>query len=145
VLPLATVAVLVWLVWFLLACALLVLVWSRWHPRGRYALVVYSNSPTWQAYFDQRVLPEVGSRAVVMNWSERRRWRLSLPVVLFHVFGGHREYNPLAIVFVRWRWPLRFRFYRAFRSFKRGKPAEVDALRQGFLAALDAVMPPPEP
>jgi hypothetical protein len=81
------------------AAALLATVWLTWWTRGRYALVVYSNSPIWQEYFETHVLAALGSRGVVLNWSERRRWRLSLPVVLFRFFAGGREFNPWAIVF----------------------------------------------
>jgi hypothetical protein len=133
--------VLIVTIWLAAAVLLLLIVWLAWHPRGRCALVVYSDSPVWQEYFELRVLPAVGARAAVLNWSRRRSWRLSLPVALFQVFGGTRDYNPLAIVFVRWRWPRRFRFHRAFRAFKHGRPAEVDALREEFLLLLDAQAP----
>jgi hypothetical protein len=45
------------------------------------------------------VLPAVGSRGVILNWSDRKQWSYSLPVVLFRFFAGTREFNPLAIVF----------------------------------------------
>ena len=46
-----------------------------------------------------RVLPAVGSRGVVLNWSDRKQWSYSLSVALFRFFGATREFNPLAIVF----------------------------------------------
>ena len=69
-LPLVVVAGVLWLV---AAVLLQIVVWLTWCPKGRYALVVYSNSPIWQEYFDSHVLPAVGSRATVLNWSERKR------------------------------------------------------------------------
>ena len=83
-LPLVVVAGVLWLV---AAVLLQLVVWVTWCPRGRYVLVVYSNSPIWQGYFEQNVLPAVGSRGVVLNWSERKRWPYSLPVALFRFFG----------------------------------------------------------
>jgi hypothetical protein len=124
------------------AAALLATVWLTWCTRGRYALVVYSNSPIWQEYFETHVLAALGSRGVVLNWSERRRWRLSLPVVLFRFFAGGREFNPWAIVFAPFARPRHFRFYRPFRAFKYGRPDEVDQLRGEFFALLDALAPP---
>jgi len=126
-----------------LDCALLlqVMVWAFWCSRGRYALVVYSNSPIWQAYFEQHVLPAVGRRGVVLNWSERKRWPFSLPVALFRVFGGTREFNPLAIVFQPPAWPRRFRFYGPFQAFKHGRPQEVEELRRDLLELLDGLAP----
>jgi len=137
--PIVFVVVIVWLVW---ASTLVTIVWMTWRPRGRYALVVYSNSPIWHDYFERRVLPELGSRAIVLNWSERRKWRPSLAVSLFRTFGGSREFNPLAIVFVPRKWPRNFKFFKAFQSFKRGRTEEVEAIRREFFDLLDALAPP---
>jgi hypothetical protein len=127
--------------WLLGSVLLLFAVWLAWCPRGRYALVVYSESPVWQEYFESQILPALEGRAAVLNWSERRRWKPSLAVALFHVFGGTREFNPLAIVFKPLSWPRCFRFYRAFRSFKHGRRDEVEKLRQQFLANLNELTP----
>jgi len=138
-LPVVVVAVLFWLISALL---LLSVVWLTWCPRRRYALVVYSSSPVWQEYFETQVISRLGERAVVLNWSERKRWTLSLPVMLFRVFGGPREFNPIAIVFQPLVWPRTFRFYKAFRSFKHGRPEEVDKLRLEFFRLLDTLVQP---
>jgi hypothetical protein len=137
--PLAIVGLVLWLVGSLLV---LTAVWLTWCPRGRYALVVYSNSPVWQKYFETQVLPSLGARAAILNWSERTRWDLTFPVVLFRLFGGGREYNPVAIVFEPLLWPRRFRFYKAFRSYKHGRPEEVERLRRDFFTLLDELAPP---
>lgn len=135
-LPFVVVALLLGMVSALL---LLSLVWLTWCPRRRYALVVYSNSPIWQEYFETQVIPRLVERAVVLNWSERKRWTFGLPAMLFRVFGGTRDFNPIAIVFEPMRWPRRFRFYKAFRSFKHGRPEDVEQLRREFFRALDAL------
>lgn len=135
-LPFVAVALVLWLA---AAIVLQVIVWIVWCSRGRYALVVYSNSPIWQEYFEQHVLPAVGGRGVVLNWSERKRWPLSLPVALFKVFAGTREFNPLAIVFQPFAWPRRFRFYRPFQAFKHGHPHQVEEMRRDLLELLDGL------
>jgi hypothetical protein len=139
VLPFVVVVLVLWLAASLL---LLIAVWVTWCPRGRYALVVYSNSPIWQEYFEMRLLPELSGRAAVLNWSERNTWKMSLPVLLFQTFAGTREFNPVAIVFKPLQWPRRFRFYRAFQSFKHGRPEEVERLRVEFLQVLNALAKP---
>ena len=137
-LPLVVVAGVLWL----FAAALLQFVaWVTWCPRGRYALVVYSNSPIWREYFEGKVLPAVGSRGTVLNWSERKQWRYSLAVALFWFFGGSRDFNPLAIVFQPLAWPRRFRFYRAFQAFKRGRPEDVERMRDQLFELLDDLAP----
>jgi hypothetical protein len=95
-LPLVIVGLVLWLAATLL---LLVLVWLTWCTRGRYVLVVHSASPIWQEYFETRVVPDLAGRATVLNWSERKAWKVSLAVLLFRVFAGSREFNPIAIVF----------------------------------------------
>src|SRR5262245_10553062 len=79
--------IVVWIVvWITLSSVfgvvLLLIVWASWCPRGRYALVVYSNSPMWQDYFERDVIPQARDRAAVLNWSERKQWRYSLSVAL---------------------------------------------------------------
>jgi hypothetical protein len=137
-LPLVVVAGVLWL---LAAVLLQLLVWLTWCTRGRYALVVYSNSPIWKAYFEEHVLPAVGSRGVVLNWSERTRWSYSLAVTLFRFFGGTRQFNPLAIVFRPFSWPRRFRFYGPFQAFKHGRPDTVEDMRRDLLHVLDRLAP----
>jgi hypothetical protein len=139
VLPVAFVGVLVWL---LVSVLLLAIVWLTWCTRRRYALVVYSNSPIWQEYFERRVLPDLRGRAVVLNWSERSRWTISLPVMLFRVFSGSRDFNPVGIVVAPFRWPRRFRFFGPFQSFKHGDPTAVDTMREEFFACLDEIAKP---
>jgi hypothetical protein len=127
--------------WLFGALLVLVVVWLTWCPQGRYALVVYSNSPVWQEFFETEMLPRLAGRAAILNWSERQRWRISLPVVLFNLFGGSREFNPVAIVFEPLTWPRRFRFHRAFRSFKTGRREEVENVRREFFALLNKLAP----
>ncbi len=137
-LPLVVVAA---ILWFVVAISLLLVVWMTWCRRGQYALVVYSNSPIWHQYFEERVLPAIGKRGVVLNWSERKRWKFSLPVALFRMFAGTREFNPLVIVFQPWTWPRRFQFFRAFRAFKQGRPEGVEDIRTDLLRSLDQLWP----
>jgi hypothetical protein len=132
-LPVLLAAAVALLFWLVAAVLLLLVVWTAWGPRGRRALVVYSNSPIWQEYFEHQVLPELGDRAVVLNWSDRARWPLSLPVALFRMFAGTREFNPLAIVFRPFAWPRRFRFYGPFQAYKHGRAGEVDEMRRRLL------------
>jgi hypothetical protein len=144
--PLAVVLLPLWVVgvvlWLIAAVFLLLVVWVSWCPRQRYALVVYSNSPIWQEYFEMHVLPAIGARGVVLNWSDRSRWKYSLPVALFKFFGGTRNFNPLAIVFEPFLWPRRFRFYPAFHAFKHGRPEEVERIQHEFFQLLDELAPP---
>ena len=46
----------------------------RWGASGKRLLLVYSNSPHWQAYIEERWLSQIARVAVVLNWSERSRW-----------------------------------------------------------------------
>jgi hypothetical protein len=125
------------LIFFLLYTATLyLLIWTIWLPSGRDTLVVYSDSPVWYEYMASEVLPLVQDRAVVLNWSERERWRWSLSVAAFHRFGGRREFNPLVVLFRPFRFARVFRFWAAFKDAKRGHTEPLERLRSDLLIAL---------
>jgi hypothetical protein len=135
--------ILLWLVLYLLAGLLLhILIWCVWCTRGRDVLLVYSDSPVWQAYFDEQLLPRLGRRAIVLNWSQRRLWHRTLAVAAFGFFGGNREFNPLAIVFRPFRLARSFRYYKPFREFKHGKPEAVNELTDQLFALLNGPRAP---
>ena len=112
-------------------------IWCWWCSRGRNVLFVYSNSPIWQDYVERQILPRLGQRAVILNWSERSRWRRTLAVLAFRYFGGSREFNPLAIVFRPARFTRSFRFYKPFRDFKHGRTEAVTKMEHDFLNLID--------
>lgn len=111
--------------------------WCVWCARGRDVLLVYSNSPIWQSYFEEELIPRLGQRAVILNWSQRRAWRCSLSVAAFGFFGGSRDYNPMAVVFRPFRVARMFRYYKPFRDFKHGKPEGVAEMTDQLFALLD--------
>jgi hypothetical protein len=119
----------------------------RWP--GKRGILVYSNSPNWGQYIEQNWLPRIGTKFVLLNWSERSRWAVerSFEARVFRRFAGDREFNPLAIVFLQrvpgatiraWLNSIQqrellgvlapdrhntavIRFFQAFRDFKHGK------------------------
>ena len=123
----------------LYALVLHILLWVFWSPAGTRVLFVYSNSPVWQSYIEDTILPRLPHGSVVLNWSERRRWRWwSLSVAVFHFFGGSREFNPLAIVVRPLRWSRVFRFWRAFRDAKHGNHKALHLMEAQFFDYLGA-------
>lgn len=117
---------------------LYLLVWALWLPKGKDILFVYSDSPIWREYIATRVLPLVQERSVVLNWSERKKWsRWSLGVAVFHHFGGAGDFNPLVILFQPLRVARVFRFWSAFKDWKRGYKEPVERLQQELSTALN--------
>ena len=104
-----------------LAVCLHLAIWCAWCLRGRDILVVSSDSPVWHDYIEQNVLPRLGSRAVVLNWSRRKEWPWSLARMAFFYFAGRRECVPLAVVFRPFRRTRTFRFWQPFRDYKHGR------------------------
>jgi hypothetical protein len=128
ILPLAAIALLAFAVYRL---CVYVLVWCLWLPKGKDALLVYSNSPVWGDYMLQEIVPLLGDRAIILNWSERKQWPLwSMSTVVFRAFAGAREFNPMVVVFRPWSRATFFRFWSAFKDFKHGDPTAVQALRR---------------
>ena len=136
--PLLIVLIPVILAAYLLLTVLLhVLAWLVWNSRGIELLYVYSNSPHWQEYIEQNILPRLPSRAIVLNWSERKRWKFSLATLVFRHFGGYREFNPMALIFRPFRWVKTFRFFKPFRDFKHGKPEALQKMEAEFFAVFN--------
>jgi len=118
------------IVWIVCALCLHLIVWFWWLGRDRRrVLFVYSDSPNWKEHIEENVLPRLPRNAVVLNWSERKRWGVwRLPAMLFRWFAGRREFNPIALVFERFDWVRKYRFWQAFREAKHGKPGKLHAL-----------------
>jgi len=129
-LPLLLLAAIIYVFWALLLRFLVIVFWI---PRGHRVLVVYSNSPHWKQRFEESILPQLGPRCVVLNWSEHRRWSFSLAACLFWFYGGAKNYNPLAVVMRPFGRTKVYRFWPAFRDAKHGRPESLHRLETEFL------------
>jgi hypothetical protein len=126
--------------YLLYTAALYCAVWLLWCRRGKDVLLVWSESPVWKDRIETRLLPKLGRRAVVLNWSERREWRgrFSLTRMAFHHFGGDREFNPLAVVFRPLRRAETFRFWRPYKQLKQGHPEVLERMEVALLDLLES-------
>ena len=111
-------------------------IWIWWCVRGCDILFVYSDSPVWHDYIEQRIIPYLDERAIVLNWSDRRRWRLSLARMAFYHFGGYRQFNPLAVVFRPFRRTRTFRFWQPFKDFKHGHAETLERMESEFFGLI---------
>ena len=123
--PILMITVFFYLLW---GAILYIAIWLTW--RKQRLLFVYSDSPTWKDYIEREILPYIQDRAVVLNWSERRNWKSSLAVLAFRYFGGHRNFNPMALVFRPFRFVMTYRFFEAFKEFKQGDPKKVEQIKK---------------
>jgi hypothetical protein len=111
---------------------------ERWGGQGKRLLLVYSNSPNWQAYVEENWLPQLESLAVVLNWSERSSWveRHPFEARIFRAWAGDREFNPVAII-IPAEGPVRvIRFWQAFHDYKHGKDRTLRAAEAELEMAL---------
>jgi len=112
-------------------------IWAFWSTRGIRLLYVYSNSPDWQEHIENEVLPKLPAGTIVLNWSERSRWkRLGLPSIVFRHFGGSREFNPMAVIIRPVRRARVFRFHQAFKDLKHGKREPLAKIESEFFGSL---------
>jgi hypothetical protein len=98
--------------------------------RKQFVVFVYSDSPIWKDYIEIEILPHLQEHAVVLNWSERRRWKNSLAVLAFRHFGGYRNFNPIVMVFHPFHLVKAHRFFEAFQEFKHGNPGKVEQVKK---------------
>lgn len=103
------------------------------------ALFVYSDSPLWHQYCEERVIPRLPQGSKLLNWSLRREWRWYQPsVALARFFGGRYSYNPIGLVAVRFGRVRVFRFWEGFRELKKGNDVSLESELQRFFSALPA-------
>jgi hypothetical protein len=135
--PLAVCALLCWLIY---GFVIYLLVWVCWCTRGRRVLLLYSNSPAWQDYIDENIIPRLPENTIILNWSERKQWKRSHPFSsrVCSYFGGEREFNPMVLVFRPLHKTEVFRFWQPFRDYKHGNPATLkETERQLFISLRD--------
>jgi len=107
--------------------------------QGKFIIFVYSDSPTWKSRIEQNILPHIQEHAIILNWSERSQWdRSSWIVQAFHHWGGEREFNPIAIVFLSLADVRVFRFFKAFHEFKRGKSRILKKVESDLVQLVNA-------
>ncbi|MCX6830546.1 MAG: hypothetical protein NT028_00190 [candidate division Zixibacteria bacterium] len=98
--------------------------YAKWGIEGRFALFVYSNSPKWQAYVKEQIIPKIAQYTVTLNWSKRADWKTEMPLEakIFKHFKhrGEGKELPLAIILLRWRRLRVVGFYKAFKEHNRG-------------------------
>jgi hypothetical protein len=130
-------AAVVLVLYWLHKMALYGLIWLLWLPKGKDVLLVLSDSPIWHDYMTTQVVPLVQTRAVILNWSERHKWsKWSFSVHVFRSFGGTNEFNPMVAVFRPFRRARLFRFWSAFKDWKRGDTEPVARLREELSQSL---------
>jgi len=134
VIGLSPILIIAVLLYFLLGAILYIAIWLTW--KKQFAVFVYSDSPTWKDYIEKEILPQIQDRAVILNWSERREWKNSLAVLAFRYFGGHRNFNPMGIVFRPFRFVKTYRFFEAFKEFKHGDPEKVEGIKRELFEIL---------
>lgn len=127
----------IWVLLYLLWGVILYLtIWST--HKKQFVVFVYSDSPTWKDYFEREFIPYLRDSAVILNWSKRKNWKNSLAVLAFRYFSGHRNFNPMGMIFRPFHFVKAYRFFDAFKEFKHGNPKNVEQLRRFFLDDLAA-------
>jgi hypothetical protein len=126
--PILLGAILFYLLW---GAILYIALWITW--KRQFVVFVYSDSPIWKDYIEREILPYLQDRTVILNWSERRNWKNSLAVLAFRYFGGHRNFNPMGMVFPPFRFVKTYRFYEAFKEYKHGHSNKVENLKRALL------------
>ena len=120
--------------------------WRAHTARGRPCLFVYSESPNWQAYIEENILPRIGDRAVVLNWSERQHWDTTSAweARFFRRFAGDREFNPVALVFCGRGRIKAVRFHQAFLDLKHGRESALRAAEAELFSLVPPTNEPPD-
>lgn len=115
-------------------------VWRKWCRQGKYVLFVYSNSPNWQNYIEERILPQIRDHSIILNWSERKTWPPGLAVDVFNYYGGGLEFNPMAVVFQPHNKTKVFRFFKPFHKRKKGHPEDLEKMEKEMMETIEGII-----
>jgi len=112
-----------WLSWLIKGALLNIKFRMKWVRKGKHILYVYSESPNWQSYIEENILPKLEDKSVFLNWSKRSEWKKGKPLEakVLEYWGGESEFNPLAVVFLPNGKVKVIRFHKAFMDFRHGK------------------------
>ena len=114
-------------------------VWSKWCRQGKYVLFVYSNSPNWQNYVEERILPKIRDHSIILNWSERKSWPQNLATKVFKYYGGYREFNPMAVVFQPFKRTKVFRFFTPFHKHKKEQSEDLERMEKELMETIQRI------
>lgn len=105
---------------------------------GKDLLLVYTDSPHWAPYIEDKWLPRWGARAVALNRS--RPWSPDRPEVALWraLIRQYDEHTPLAVVLPRHGPPKVVRLFKAFRDHKHGRGQRLKAAERELEDALEA-------
>lgn len=107
----------------------------EWMPNGKDVLIVYSDNPAWKDYVFTKLLPQLGARVELLNWSEHASWKDSdaLAPRLFKNYNwgtqfvtrrrtrpGAQDFNRQVIIFRPRNKPEVISFRHAFQHYERG-------------------------
>lgn len=79
---------------------------------------------------------------MILNWSQRKEWRFSLPLWIVRRFGladDNYNFNPMAILFRGLRYPFVYRYFYAFRDAKHGNMEALHRLEEHMFTETDAL------
>jgi len=101
---------------FLYRGAVCLLAWFLWVSPKRNVIVAYNAQSELEGSIST-LMPVLGGRAVFLDYSDRKRWRFSIPTQLFRCFGPEPlteffmpGFLPAVIVIRRFRKPVNFSF-----------------------------------
>ncbi len=113
--------------------------WIRHGRKGKSVLFVYSDSSNWKDYVEAKILPRIGTRAIILNWSKRREWepRMSFETKLFNHWAGSSDFTPTAIVLPLTGKVKVIRLWQPYKQAKTGKDSVSKKAEDALYATMD--------
>ena len=127
--------------WIIKTIILLLLIRLNWHPKKKFMLFVYSDSPKWKSYVETKSIQKLLKYSEVVNFSERKKWKKYMPfkVKVFRHFTGvwssivykescwkNGKFSPVAVIFIPWWNPKIVSFREAFKHIKIGDTSALN-------------------
>lgn len=94
--------------------------WFKYGRIGKNFLIVYSNSPKWESYFQNEIIPLFNNNAVIVNIStDHNIAKTHIELVAHKEWAGYENHTPIVLYIPKFGIVKKVRFYSAFIEAKK--------------------------
>lgn len=96
-----------------------------WKGKGARGIVIYSDSPVWKEYIENRWLAAAGDQLEAVNISRHHHWRPSLAGLLFEAHVAARKRPSLPAALILSERPILLDFHGSFLDHEAGDDEQL--------------------
>lgn len=107
-----------------------------WKGKGARCILIYSDSPIWKSYIENRWLPAAGDQLELINISQHHHWKPSLAGLLLEAHLAARKRPSLPAALILSERPILLDFHGSFLDHEAGDDEQLKKGEQRLTRAL---------